>query len=149
MDAKNIEPARLGPRHTDTKPMHHITAAASQPSSTYFRKTTMNFNLIRASTLALTALATAGAFAQSTERRVFVQPHVLEAKGSVCASRDAASGQATGRRSSDMHLHIDDKTRAATACDSTQPSSSPQDVRESPTLQSSKHTKTGHVTLLK
>ena len=92
----------------------------------------MNFNLIRSSTLALSVLATAGAFAQSTERKAFVLPHVLEATGSVCAPRDAATGQATGRRSVDMHLQIDEKTRAA--CDN---------------AASSKHTKSGHVSLLK
>lgn len=110
----------------------------------------MNFNLIRNSTLALTVFATAGAFAQSTERKVFVQPHILEAKGSTCAPRDVASGQASGRRSSDYLMHLDDKTRsAATACDAGAATTSPQGLRESPTTSSSKHTKSGHVTLLK
>jgi hypothetical protein len=108
----------------------------------------MNFHLLRSSTLALAALATAGAFAQSTERKVFVQPHVLDVKGSVCAPRDPASGQASGRRSSDYLMQIDDKKRAA-ACDGSSTAPSPQDVRESPTLSSAKHTKSGHVTLLK
>ena len=109
----------------------------------------MNFNLIRSSNLALTVLATAGAFAQSSERKDFVQPHVLESKGSVCAPRDTASGQSSGRRSSDYLLHIDEKKRAAMACDGAAAPAGPQDVRESPTLSSSKHTKSGHVTLLK
>lgn len=112
----------------------------------------MNFNLIRPSTLVIGLLATAGAFAQSTERKVFVQPHVLDAKSSAaCAPRDAASGQASGRRSADYLMQIDDKMRLASppACDSAAPSTSPQALRESPTMASSKHTKTGHVTLMK
>ena len=116
----------------------------------------MNFKLLRTSTLAIGLgfglFAGPGALAQSTERKVVVQPHVLDAKVSgVCAPRDAATGQSSGRRSSDYLMQIDDKKRLASApaCDSTAPSSSPQEMRESPTLASSKHTKTGHVTLLK
>ena len=111
----------------------------------------MNFNLIRPSTLVIGLLVSAGAFAQSAERKVFVQPPVLEVKGSgVCAPRDAATGQASGR-SSDYYLQIDDKKRVAspTACDDGTTAVSPQALRESPTLASSKHTKSGHVTLLK
>ena len=116
----------------------------------------MNFNLIRPSTLALTLglglFVTAGAYAQSTERKVFVQPHVLDAKVSaVCAPRDAATGQSSGRRSSDYLMQIDDKKRLASApaCDDAASSTSSQTLRESPTLASSKHTRTGHVTLMK
>ncbi len=61
----------------------------------------MNLNLIRTSVLALTVLATAAAYAQSTERKVSLQPHVLDAKSSVCAQRDVATGQSSGRCSSD------------------------------------------------
>ena len=110
----------------------------------------MNLTLIRPSTLVIGLLATAGAFAQTAERKAFVLPHVLEAKGSVCAPRDAATGQATGR-SSDYYLQIDDKKRLSSpqACDNGATAASPQALRESPTLDSGKHTKTGHVTLLK
>ncbi len=115
---------------------------------------TMNFNLIRTSTLVLGLglFATVGAYAQSTERKVFVQPHVLDAKVSaVCAPRDAATGQSSGRRSSDYLMQLDDKKRLASApaCDDAASSTSSQTLRESPTLASSKHTQTGHVTLMK
>ena len=75
-------------------------------------------------------------------------PHVLEAKaGSVCAPRDVATGQSSGKRSADYHLQID-KAAVTTACDGA--AAGAQTLRESPTLQSSKgHTKTGHVTLMK
>ncbi len=112
----------------------------------------MKFTLIRASTLALGLIASAAGFAQNAERQVSVQPPVLDAKtSSACAPRDAATGQASGRRSSDYLLQLDDKKHKAVsqACDGAAASSSPQDLRESPTLQGSKHTKTGHVTLMK
>ena len=112
----------------------------------------MNFKLIRPSTLIIGLLATTGAFAQTAERKAFAMPHVLEVKGSgVCAPRDAASGQASGR-SSDFHLQIDDKKRQASpqACDSTGAAApNPQPVRESPTLANGTHIKNGHVTVLK
>ena len=109
----------------------------------------MNKTLIRTSTLALALIATASAFAQSTERKAFVLPHVLEAKASnVCAPRDVATGQASGKRSADYYLQID--KAAGSAVSATCDDASAQTQRESPTLQSNKgHTKTGHVTLMK
>lgn len=108
----------------------------------------MNKQMIRTSTLALALIATGSAFAQSSERKAFVLPHVLEAKASnLCAPRDVATGQSSGKRSADYYLQID-KAAVTAACDGA--ATGAQTVRESPTLMSTKgHTKTGHVTLMK
>ena len=95
--------------------------------------------------LLIAVLAAGSAFAQSIDGRVHVLPHVLEASArpaagaqfehSVKAPRDCASGQASGKRVATYDLKTAKGARTAAPGCADQPSA--------------KHTKTGHVTLLK
>lgn len=105
----------------------------------------MNSSLRTLPALLIAVLAAGSAVAQSVDKRVLVLPHVLEASArpaaaaqaeyDVKAPRDCASGQASGKRVATYDLKTAKGARAVAPSCADQPSA--------------KHTKTGHVTLLK
>ncbi len=127
----------------------------------------MNSTLRTLPALLIAVLATGSAFAQSTDKRALVLPHVLEASAKpvaaaqfeydVKAPRDCASGQSSGKRIATYDLKTAKGARAsAPSCDSTDMAISTQgapatkgSVVVDPNEPPAKHTKTGHVTLMK